>query len=126
MAYHARRRTGETRHDHERRPDEYRARRLNEGDLLADPLEQARVWVDEAIESGVPLANAMTLATVSADGQPSSRVVLLKGIEEGGFTFFTHYDSRKGEDIAANPRVSFVMFWPSLDRQLVVVGQAQK
>lgn len=106
--------------------DEYHARSLNEDDLLADPLAQARLWIDEAIEGGLPLANAMTLATVAADGQPSARVVLLKGIENGGFTFFTHYDSRKGEEIASNPKVSFVMFWPSLDRQLVVVGRAHK
>ena len=68
----------------------------------------------------------MTLATVSADGQPSSRVVLLKGIEGGGFTFFTHYDSRKGEEIAANPKVSFTMFWQPFDRQLIVIGEARK
>lgn len=105
--------------------EEYHARSLNESDLLADPLEQARAWVDDAIAAGLPLANAMTLATVSAAGQPSSRIVLLKGIEDGGFTFFTHYDSRKGNDIAANPNVSFVMFWPALDQQLTVAGRAQ-
>lgn len=105
---------------------EYHARSLNEANLLADPLEQARAWVDEAIAGGLPMANAMMLATVSADGQPSSRVVLLKGIEGGGFTFFTHYDSRKGEEIAANAKVSFVMFWAPLDRQLIVTGRAEK
>lgn len=105
---------------------EYHARSLNEADLLADPLEQARAWVDEAIAGGLPMANAMMLATVSADGQPSSRVVLLKGIEGGGFTFFTHYDSRKGGEIAANAQVSFVMFWAPLDRQLMVTGRAEK
>ncbi len=76
--------------------EEYHAEGLSEANLHTDPVEQARRWVDEAIEAGLPLPNAMTLATVSADGQPSSRVVLLKGIEGGGFTFFTHYDSRKG------------------------------
>lgn len=106
--------------------EEYHGRSLNESDLLADPVEQARAWVDEAIAKELPLANAMTLATVSADGRPSNRVVLLKGIEDGGFTFFTHYDSRKGEEIAANPNVSFVMFWPALDRQLIVNGRAEK
>lgn len=106
--------------------EEYHGRSLDESDLLADPLEQARAWVDEAIQGKQPLANAMTLATVSADGRPSSRVVLLKGIEDGGFTFYTHYDSRKGNDIAANPNVSFTMFWPALDRQLTVAGRAEK
>jgi len=105
---------------------EYHARSLNEADLLADPLEQARVWVDEAIAGDLPMANAMMLATVSAEGQPSSRVVLLKGIEDDGFIFFTHYDSRKGEEIAANAKVSFVMFWAPLDRQLMVTGHAEK
>tara|TARA_R110001606_G_C15381825_1_gene650514 strand:+ start:996 stop:1625 length:630 start_codon:yes stop_codon:yes gene_type:complete len=105
---------------------EYHAPGLTEADLLADPVEQARRWVDEAIDAGLPVANAMTLATVNAAGRPSSRVVLLKGIEDGGFTFFTHYDSRKGDDIAANANVSFVMFWPALDRQLTVAGRAEK
>ncbi|ASK36315.1 pyridoxamine 5'-phosphate oxidase [Alcanivorax sp. N3-2A] len=105
---------------------EYHAPGLTEADLLAGPVEQARRWVDEAIDAGLPVANAMTLATVNAAGRPSSRVVLLKGIEDGGFTFFTHYDSRKGDDIAANANVSFVMFWPALDRQLTVAGRAEK
>lgn len=105
---------------------EYHAPGLTEADLLADPVEQARRWVDDAINAELPLANAMTLATVSADGRPSSRVVLLKGIEDGGFVFFTHYDSRKGDDIAANPNVSFVMFWGPFDRQLIVNGRAEK
>ena len=106
--------------------EEYHAEGLSEANLHTDPVEQARRWVDEAIEGGLPLPNAMTLATVSADGQPSSRVVLLKGIEGGGFTFFTHYDSRKGEEIAANPKVSFTMFWQPFDRQLIVIGEARK
>lgn len=106
--------------------EEYRAEALSEEALHADPLEQARIWVDEAIRAGLPLANAMTLATVRADGQPSTRVVLLKGVEQRGFTFFTHYDSRKGDEIAANPRVSFTMFWPAIDRQLIVMGEAQR
>ena len=106
--------------------EEYHADGLTEASLHDDPLEQARRWVDEAIEAALPLPNAMTLATVSADGQPSSRVVLLKGIEAGGFTFFTHYDSRKGEEIAVNPKVSFTMFWQPFDRQMIVIGEAHK
>jgi len=106
--------------------EEYHAEGLTQVSLHDDPLEQARLWVDEAIEAGLPLPNAMTLATVSADGQPSSRVVLLKGIEGGGFTFFTHYDSRKGEEMAANPKVSFTMFWQPFDRQMIVIGEAHK
>lgn len=106
--------------------EEYHAEGLTEFSLHDDPLEQARRWVDEAVEAGLPLPNAMTLATVSADGQPSSRVVLLKGIEGGGFTFFTHYDSRKGEEIAANPKVSLTLFWQPFDRQMIVIGEARK
>ncbi|MDX1805177.1 MAG: pyridoxamine 5'-phosphate oxidase [Alcanivorax sp.] len=106
--------------------DEYHAEGLSEADLQDDPLAQARRWVDEAIEADLPLPNAMTLATVSDGGQPSSRVVLLKGIEAGGFVFFTHYDSRKGQDISANPKVSFTMFWQPFDRQMIVIGEAHK
>lgn len=106
--------------------EEYHAQGLSEADLDADPLAQAQRWVDEAIQAALPLPNAMTLATVNAQGQPSSRVVLLKGIEGGGFTFFTHYDSRKGDDIAANPKVSFTMFWQPFDRQMIVIGEATK
>jgi pyridoxamine 5'-phosphate oxidase len=68
----------------------------------------------------------MMLATVSPKGQPSSRVVLLKDINASGFTFFTHYKSRKGLELEANPQVSFVMFWPAFDRQLVVMGRTEK
>ncbi|MEQ3635147.1 pyridoxamine 5'-phosphate oxidase [Alcanivorax sp.] len=106
--------------------EEYHADGLTEAILHDDPLEQARRWVDEAIEAGLPLPNAITLATVNANGQPSSRVVLLKGIEQQGFTFFTHYNSRKGEEIASNPKVSFTMFWQPFDRQMIVIGEAQK
>ncbi|EKF76051.1 pyridoxamine-phosphate oxidase [Alcanivorax hongdengensis A-11-3] len=106
--------------------EEYHADGLTEADLHDDPLAQAQRWVDEAIDAGLPLPNAMTLATVSADGQPSTRVVLLKGIEGGGFTFFTHYDSRKGREIEGNARVSFTMFWQPFDRQMIVIGEAHK
>lgn len=105
---------------------EYHAKQLTEQDLLADPLAQARLWVDEAIAAELPLANAMALATVDTAGQPSSRIVLLKDVSADGFTFFTHYDSRKGDELTANPRVSFVMHWAPFDRQLVVMGQARR
>lgn len=105
---------------------EYHANQLSETDLLIDPIEQARLWVDAAIDADLPLPNAMTLASVTSDGQPSARVVLLKEVTAAGFTFFTHYDGRKGTEIAANPKVSFVMFWAPLDRQLVVMGRARK
>lgn len=103
---------------------EYHAAGLNEDDLLDDPIEQARLWVQEAIDAQLPMPNAMTLATVSPQGQPSTRIVLLKGVEQGRFQFFTDYDSRKGREIAANANVSCTFFWPQFDRQLTVLGQA--
>ena len=106
--------------------DEYYAQPLNQQDLNADPLAQAQQWVQEAIDADFPLPNAMSLATVDANGQPSNRIVLLKGVEQGGFTFFTDYDSQKGQDIAANDRVGFTMFWQPFDRQIVVKGRAEK
>ncbi len=105
---------------------EYHAPPLNSDDLLDNPIAQARLWTDEAVASEEPLPNAMTLATVDQQGQPSTRTVLLKGVTDEGFVFYTHYDSRKGREIASNSRVSFVMRWPTLDRQLIVMGRAQK
>jgi pyridoxamine 5'-phosphate oxidase len=104
--------------------DEYGAPSLEVADLLADPLEQARTWVDEAIAAELPLPNAMTLATATADGRPSSRTVLLKEIDDRGLIFFTDYDSRKGVEIAANPAVSVTFFWQPFSRQITLTGHA--
>lgn len=106
--------------------NEYHASHLTPADLLVDPLLQAQRWVEDAVAADLPLPNAMALATVAADGQPSSRIVLLKGIDARGFTFFTHHDSRKGHEMAARPQVSFVMLWPAFDRQLVVMGLVER
>lgn len=106
--------------------EEYGAHPLTEEALLDDPLALLRRWVDEAIQAELPLPNAMTLSTVDAEGAPSSRIVLLKGVEEGGLTFFTHYDSRKGREIGANPRVSANFFWEPFARQVMVRGRAEK
>lgn len=105
--------------------DEYGAPSLEVADLLADPLEQARTWVDEAIAAELPLPNAMTLATATADGRPSSRTVLLKEIDDRGLIFFTDYDSRKGVEIAANPAVSVTFFWQPFSRQITLTGHAE-
>lgn len=104
---------------------EYHAEGLDESQLLADPVAQARLWVQQAIEAELPVANAMSLATVNAAGQPSCRTVLLKDVEDGGFVFFTHYDSRKGRDIADNPQVALTFFWPAFDRQIQILGRAE-
>lgn len=106
--------------------EEYAGQALTREDLAADPLDLLQQWVNEAIGAELPLPNAMTLATVDGSGQPSSRVVLLKGIEGGGLTFFTHYDSRKGGEIAANPRVSATFFWEPFSRQVMVCGRAER
>lgn len=105
---------------------EYQAQPLHQQDLLANPLAQAKRWIDDAINADLPLANAMTLATANAHAEPSARIVLLKEIDATGLVFFTHYDSQKGLEIAANPQVALVMFWQAFDRQLSIKGKIEK
>ena len=95
---------------------------LLESDVSPDPIEQFRAWFAFAVSSAVPEANAMTLATADAAGAPSARVVLLKDFDERGFAFYTNYDSRKGRDLAANPRAALCFFWQPLERQVRVEG----
>lgn len=99
---------------------------LNEADVAADPIRQFERWFDEALNAKLPEPNAMTLATVDAAGQPSARIVLLKGIDARGFTFFTNYESRKGADIAANPRAALLFHWVQLERQARIEGVVEK
>jgi pyridoxamine 5'-phosphate oxidase len=99
---------------------------LDVGDLAGDWLTQLRRWLAEAVEAGVTEPNAMVLATASADGRPSARTVLLKGVDEDGLVLFTNYDSRKGREMAANPAVSLVFPWIDLQRQVVVTGDAER
>lgn len=87
-----------------------------------DPFEQFHLWFDAALAAGVREPNAMTLATASAAAVPAARVVLLKGIDHGGFVFFTNYESAKGHDLAENPRAALVFFWAELERQVRVSG----
>ncbi len=103
----------------------YGAAGLSEKDLAADPWSQFEGWLATALEEGVVEPNAMVVATASADGRPSARTVLLKGYDERGFVFFTNLGSRKGQEIAANPRVSLVFPWYLLERQVVVVGDVE-
>jgi pyridoxamine 5'-phosphate oxidase len=105
---------------------EYAAASLDATDVAADPLAQFRSWFDEACAAGLPEPNAMVLATVSADGRPSTRAVLLKGVDAGGFTFFTNYRSAKARDIGANPRVSATFLWLDLQRQVHIHGIAER
>lgn len=101
-------------------------RGLNREDLAPDPFRQFEQWYREVIDLELPEPNAMILATVSPDGQPWQRTVLLKLFDEQGFVFFTNYHSRKAEQIAGNPRVSLLFPWHPLGRQVKVTGKAAK
>lgn len=105
---------------------EYQLKSLDINDVQANPLAQFTTWFEEALQSGVPEPNAMTLSTVSAEGQASGRIVLLKGLESGAFQFFTNYNSRKGQAIASNAKVGLTFFWQALERQVCIEGIAQK
>ena len=104
----------------------YAMRGLDETDLHPDPIEQFNVWFDEAREGGVPEPNAMTVATATADGEPSARIVLLKGIDEHGFVFYTNYESAKGRDLAENGRAALGFYWPQLERQVRIAGAVER
>jgi len=105
---------------------EYMRAGLTEADAHADPLQQFERWFKDALAAGVPLANAMTLATVSAAGAPDARVVLLKGVENGAFVFYTNYASRKGRQLAARPEACLVFLWTQLERQVRIEGKVDK
>jgi pyridoxamine 5'-phosphate oxidase len=105
---------------------EYTRAGLNETDIDADPIHQFGVWFEQALAAQVPEPNAMTLATVGADGRPSARIVLLKGFDAAGFVFHTNYDGRKGKELAANPHAALVFFWPELERQVRIEGEVER
>ena len=105
---------------------EYMRAGLAEADALPDPLLQFERWFNDALAAQLPLANAMTLATVSAAGAPDARIVLLKGVEGGAFVFYTNYDSRKGRQLAARAEACLVFFWAQLERQVRIEGRVEK
>ena len=107
-------------------PDAAASAVLNEGDADPDPLRQFDRWFHEALEASTADAHAMTVATATPDGQPSARMVLLKGYDARGFVFYTNYESRKGQELAANPSVALVFYWPELHRQVRVTGRATR
>ncbi|WP_210515509.1 pyridoxamine 5'-phosphate oxidase [Hymenobacter terricola] len=105
----------------------YAQRTLSETDVLPNAVQQFRQWLDEAIAAQVEEPTALTLSTVAATGQPSSRVVLLKGLpDDAGFLFYTNYDSQKGHELAAQPLAALNFFWPALERQVRVEGRVEK
>jgi pyridoxamine 5'-phosphate oxidase len=105
---------------------DYKKGALDEEHADADPIRQFGRWWDEALNSQLPEVNAMTLATADERGAPSARVVLLKGYDTRGFVFFTNYDSRKGRELAANPRAALLFFWPELERQVRIEGRVEQ
>jgi pyridoxamine 5'-phosphate oxidase len=105
---------------------DYKRAALSERDAAPDPFDQFARWLGEAEAAAVPEANAMTLATVDASGRPGARVVLLKSVDARGLVFHTNYDSRKGLDLAANPRAALLFFWAELERQVRIEGIATR
>jgi pyridoxamine 5'-phosphate oxidase len=99
---------------------------LRRADLSPDPIQLFERWFDEAIRAQVLEPSSMSLATVGADGQPSSRIVMLKGLDARGFVFFTHYGSRKSRELAGNSRVALLVYWRELERQIAIGGTAAK
>lgn len=106
--------------------NEYMRASLDEADAAADPFTQFQRWFDEAVRAELPTPNAMTLATVAADGAPGARIVLLKGADPQGFVFYTNYQSRKGQELAANPRAVLVFHWIELEREVRIEGVVGK
>jgi pyridoxamine 5'-phosphate oxidase len=104
----------------------YSLQALTEDSVKADPLLQFETWMQEALQATVLEATAMVLSTVNAEGAPSARVVLLKGVQNGGFVFFTNYQSRKSQELAANPKAALTFFWPELERQIRIEGAVGK
>jgi pyridoxamine 5'-phosphate oxidase len=93
---------------------------------VSEPLERFSTWFRESEEAGVAFPEVMTLATATADGAPSARMVLLKGADEDGFVFYTGYGSRKADELAANPRAALVLYWQPLGRQVRVEGDVER
>jgi pyridoxamine 5'-phosphate oxidase len=106
--------------------NEYMRASLDEADAAADPFAQFQRWFDEAVRAELPTPNAMTLATVAADGAPGARIVLLKGVDPRGFVFYTNYQSRKSRELAENPRAALVFHWIELEREVRIEGTVEK
>jgi pyridoxamine 5'-phosphate oxidase len=105
---------------------EYMRVSLDEHDVARDPYVQFDRWFKEAVAAQMPLLNSMTLATVSASGQPAARIVLLKGVDARGFVFYTNYASRKGAELAAHPVAALLFHWTELEREVRIDGRVEK
>jgi pyridoxamine 5'-phosphate oxidase len=106
--------------------EEYSGHALNEDTILANPVEQFNVWFEEAVNAQLREPNAMVLATAGVDFKPSARIVLLKGIDDGNFIFYTNYHSRKGKELLWNPYAALLFFWNELHRQVRIEGRVEK
>jgi pyridoxamine 5'-phosphate oxidase len=105
---------------------EYMRAGLSEAQADADPIRQFERWFEDALRAKLPLPNAMTLATVTPEGAPSARIVLLKGVEQGAFLFYTNYLSRKGRELEQRAQACLVLLWSDLERQVRIDGVVQK
>ncbi len=105
---------------------EYSRSSLDVSNVLNDPMKQFEKWFDETLKAGITEPNAMHLATVNAKGQPSSRIVLLKGIDRNRFVFYTNYQSKKGKELENNPACALTFFWAEIERQVRIEGSAER
>ena len=99
---------------------------LDTSDVDTDPIRQFQTWFAQALDAKLPEPNAMTVATVDAEGRPAARILLIKGVDERGFVFFTNYDSRKGRELTANPHAALLFHWIELERQVRIEGRVEK
>jgi pyridoxamine 5'-phosphate oxidase len=99
---------------------------LDEASVDPDPIRQFQFWFQQALDARLPEPNAMTVATVDAKGRPSARILLIKGVDEHGFVFYTNYESRKGRELAANPYASLLFYWTELERQVRIEGSVER
>jgi pyridoxamine 5'-phosphate oxidase len=105
---------------------DYSLQDLNESQIDPNPFTQFKLWFDQAVEAQLPEPNAMAIATCTVDGRPSLRMVLLKDIDRQGFVFFTNYNSRKGQELTANPHAALVFWWAELERQVRITGNVEQ
>lgn len=104
----------------------YSLQQLDEKGVNPDPMQQFQVWFEQAVAAQLPEPNAMTLATATRSGVPSARIVLLKGVDDRGFVFFTNYESHKGQELAENPVAALVFLWTILERQVRIEGSIER